>query len=308
MTDIEYYLVLFIAVIVICLVVDFFAKSSITTILGGAISSAISDTTASPEQIEGGRRSRSPRKDNLEETHIDPFGLSHKIRKTYDEYDDPELINKVNRKIIHTFDNVVIDGNNFLYRFREDVDKTTGTITTKEMISYMQRMVKLLHKHFPKKSLYFVFKDPETKDQEDDLMKHFKVKTIKQAHKKLFNDLTKGYPNVNFVIAYGEEKYRDDYAAIWLADVLPTDTILLSRDRYKDVGEMKSSSIKFKAYGKKTNKLNKILNKPFNYITKGSVKTALIGYSFDSNTQSGFYDKTVNQKSQASDVVYIFKM
>jgi hypothetical protein len=207
-----------------------------------------------------------------------------------------------------SFDNIVVDGNNFIHRMRDDLYNSRKSIGAKENLDYIRKAVKLLVKHFPEKNIYFVFKDPETENQEKDLIQEMKAKNVRDAHKKFFNPIAKEYPKVRFVIAYGDAKYRDDYAAIWLADTLPDDTILLSRDRYRDVQDMASAKLKFTTYGKRAAAINKIINKPFNFVTKGAVKAALVGYSFSKKRKSGFYDKDVNRKSLASDVVYIFKV
>jgi hypothetical protein len=244
-------------------------------------------------QVSGGNQHKynSNRPDNIEVS---------------DEYDDLNMLEEIDYEKIKTFDNIVIDGNNFIYRLKETL-KNNSKLDAKEYTSIIRKSVKLIDKHFPNKNVYFVFKDPETEKQEKDLLELFKVDKVRQAHKSMFNSLVKEYPKIRFVVAYGDEKYRDDYAAIWLADTLPDDTILLSRDRYKDVSQMASSNIKFKTYGKRATAIDKIINKPFNYITKGSVKSALIGYSFSKKRKSGFYDRRVSNRN-SSDVVYIFNL
>lgn len=259
--------------------------------------------------VGGGTKKLIDRPDNLEEPKVDPFGIRHKIvHKQYDEYDDAELLKELDPNMIKSFDNIVIDGSNFTHRMREDLFGSTKSISAKENLEYIRKAVILAVKHFPEKNIYFVFKDPETEFQEKDLINIMQAKNVRDAHKKFFNPLSKEFPKVRFVIAYGDAKYRDDYAAIWLADTLPDETILLSRDRYRDVQDMSSSKLKFVTYGKRANSINKIINKPFNFVTKGSVKASLVGYSFSKKRKSGFYDKDTNRKSLASDIVYIFKV
>ncbi len=249
------------------------------------------------------------RPDNIETKKEDPVKLCKKITKRYDEYDDESLLRELDPKMIKSFDNIVIDGTNFIYGYRECVNNITNKqMDAKEQLALIKKSVALLTKHFPAKNLYFVFKDPENEKQTEDLLKTLSVSTIKQAHKKFFNELAKEHPKARFVIAYGDARYRDDYAAIWLSDTLPDETILLSRDRFRDVSEMASASLKFKTYGKRASAIDKIINKPFNYVTKGAVKAALVGYSFSKKTKSGFYYKVVNKKSDASDTVYIIKI
>lgn len=290
--DIEKFLLLIIVIVALYIIIDFFASTPApAVVLGGAVG------------ILAGKH----RDDNLKHHPVDPHKLANKIKNNYDEYDDHELLTEADQKKYDSIDNIVIDGNNFIYRYREDVDRSNSQMGTSDFISYINKVVKLIVKHFPDKSLYFVFKDPETETQEKELKEHFKVDSVRKAHKKLFGDIAKQHPKARFVIAYGDAKYRDDYAAIWLADSLPDDTILLSRDRYKDVSKMESIKLKFVVYGKKAKFIDKIINKPFSFVTRGSVKSTLVGYSFDKKTKSGFYNKDVNKGSYASDCVYVFK-
>lgn len=236
-----------------------------------------------------------PREDNIEEI----------TGAKYDEYDDVDLLDEINPKFINTFNNIVIDGTNFLFKLR-DYEKHTNKMDTNEYVTYIEKTVKLVSEKFPDKNLYFVFKDSETKKQENNLLDLTGTSTSRKAHKQIFSDLYKSYPNCRFIVAYGDDKYRDDYAAIWLADILPNETILLSRDRYRDVNEMNCKKIKFVSYGKDSAKINKLINKPFNFVTRGSVKSTLVGFSFNKSKKTGFYNKRTNKKSEASDTVYIF--
>lgn len=210
---------------------------------------------------------------------------------------------------IKPFDNIVIDGNNFIHRYRQDVEKMQTNMTAAEHFDHIEKIVKLLSKHFPKKNLYFVFKDPETEKQAKDIINIMSAKNVKHAHKLFFNNLAKKYTNVRFIVAYGDAKYRDDYAAIWLADTLPDDTILLSRDRYRDANNMKGNKLVFLTYGKRASSINKIINKPFNYVSHGAAKAALVGYTFGDTfglSKSGFYHKRGHKQSDASQLVYVF--
>ncbi len=264
-----------------------------------------------PKKITGGDEPKATsRPDNLEVPIVDPFGKNHRIkRRHYDEYDDADHLVGIDHSAIKTFDNIVVDGYNFIHRFREDFyDAQRKYISVKETLAYITQSVKLLTKHFPDKNIYFVLKDPEKEQQVTELLNELEAKNVKEAHKKFFKTITDAFPKTRFVVAYGEEKYRDDYTAIWLADSLSESTILLSRDRYRDVQEMRSPKVKFAVYGKDAGKINKILNKPFSYVTKGAVNAALVGYSFTRKRKSGFYERTVNKKSNASDLVYIFNV
>ena len=309
--DIEDCLILIIFTILVYFLVLLVCESPEKAIVGGAILNtylepyveAVSEPKVAPST--GGKHDRP---DNIKVDTLDPKKLSKKINKQYDEYDDESLLRELDPKMIKSFDNIVVDGTNFIYKYRECVCGDCGSMDAKEQLNLIKKSVALLSKHFPTKNLYFVFKDPETEKQTADLLKTLSVDTVKQAHKKFFSGLSKEYPKSRFVLAYGDAKYRDDYAAIWLSDTLPDDTILLSRDRYRDVSDMASTSLKFKTYGKRASAIDKIINKPFNYVTRGAVKSALVGYSFSKKKKSGFYEKGVNKKSDASESVYIIKI
>lgn len=298
---------------IISLVFGLDTQTGIVTGAGLVLAAGMPTTDIAPRNIDGGREKNIPplvgRPDNLAELNINPFGKGHKIRhRQYDEYDDAELLKELDPTAMKSFDNIVVDGNNFIHRIRDDLYHSKKSVSAQENLDCIRKAVELLVKHFPEKNIYFVSKDPENEHQEKDLIQEMSAKNVRDAHKKFFNPITKKHPKVRFVIAYGEAKYRDDYAAIWLADTLPDDTILLSRDRYRDVQDMASAKLKFTTYGKRASAINKIINKPFNFVTKGAVKAALVGYSFSKKRKSGFYDKDVNRKSLASDLVYIFKV
>ena len=316
---IEQFLKFMILVIIIYLIVSgilwIFDSNSTnnTNIIGGVVSSGVLYGLKADDTKEGGAITNdTPIK--LMELDTKPVNnklgkkiskkISKKSHKHYDEYDDEKLLNDIIPEYDKTFDNIVIDGNNMIFQYAISKNKSPY-MDASEYINNIKGITELLNKHFSNKNLYYVFKDSETKKQANDLMAITKTNTVRLAHKKIFDDLYKKYPNTRFVVAYGDEKYRDDYAAIWLADTLPDDTILLSRDRYRDVSEMKSQKLKFTTYGKRASKINKIINKPFNFVTKGSVKSALIGYSFNLSKMSGFYQKNKNKKSAASETVYI---
>ncbi len=323
--ELEDCLIVIIAVIMLYLILSMVfnwdAPITYGTILGGTVlnglvpaNSVVSESGMSESDVFGGGdpqkiEKTKERPDNLEPIKIDPYTTSKKINrnKQYDEYDDNSLLKELDPDMIKSFDNIVIDGNNFIHRYHE-YTSIGKQFEIKERLAYIKKSVKLMVKHFPDKNLYFVFKDPENEHQERELLAELSEDTVKKAHKKFFNAIAAEHPKVRFVVASGDAKYRDDYAAIWLADTLPDDTILLSRDRYRDVAEMASAKLRFNTYGKRASAINKIINKPFNFVTKGAVKAALVGYSFDKKKNSGFYDRNINRKSAASDTVYIFKI
>lgn len=237
-----------------------------------------------------------------------PDNLEYKLLggKSYDEYDDADLLNEVDKNFLNKFENAVIDGNNFIYKLKE-ISKDKSTLSPDAYTKYLEKSIDLLIEVLGDKGIFIVLKDPENDKQLSDFLQYVGEKNIRSAHKKYFDNVFKKYPNIRFVVAYGEAKHRDDYAAIWVSDVL-TDTILLSRDRYRDVNQMSSSGIKIVVYGKGAAMLNKKINKPFTHVTKGVVKDNLIGYTFTKKRKPGFYEKTVNKKSEASDMVLMIRL
>ncbi len=242
---------------------------------------------------------------------INPFGTAQKKlggRISYDEYDDKNLLNAKDEEFIKSIDNVIIDGNNFIYKVHE-YEGNEGHPTVPEYFSLLEKIIGKLHDELPKKAILFVIKDPETETQTEKVKEYLKCKNIKTGYKKYLTNLLKKYPSVRIIVAYGDDKPRDDFAALWLSDQLGEKTILLSRDRYSDVTKTNKNveNVKFITYGKNANKYNKLLNKPFAYIDRSS-RVTLVGYSFSKKHNSAFYNKDVSKKSDASDYVFIVNM
>jgi hypothetical protein len=247
-----------------------------------------------------------PRKDNL---YVSPKDVNLSILtksggKTYDEYDDNDLLVELDTKYINSFENIVVDGNNFIYKLKDSLgDK--GPLTPIKYTQYLEQTIDILTNIVKDRGIFIVLKDPEGTNL-DDFLKFVGEKNIKSAYKKFFEEVFNKYPNVRFVVAFGKAKHRDDYAAILTSDIL-SDAILLSRDRYRDVSDMSSDGIKMIAYGKGSLALNKKLHKPFTYVTRGVVRNNLVGYTFSKKRKQGFYEKDVNKRSVASDVVLVIR-
>lgn len=230
-------------------------------------------------------------------------------KQTYDEYDDDNLLDKLIIDYSDNFDNVILDGNNFIYKLYEanKLPNEPKYPLPDKYISLIESSIHALNKAIPDKQIFFVFKDPETDTQLQYFLNITKTKNIKAAHKMYFSQLIEKHPNVHVLVAYGDDKYRDDFAAIWLAEVLGSTSILLSRDRYRDVDNMKRKKIKLVVYGNKAEKFNKLINLPYTQIDKLSVKCNLVGYAFKDKKKytSGFYQRNIHVKSPSSDVVLI---
>jgi hypothetical protein len=225
---------------------------------------------------------------------------------TYDEYDDKELLEDIDKNFIKNIDNVVIDGNNFIYRFFE-YEGNGGYITTEQYFEYVEKSIKLLNKLLPKKNIFFILKDPENETQRKKAQEYLSCEVLDAGYKNYFNKLLKKYVKVRVIMAYGNSKSRDDFAAIWLSDQLGEKTILLSRDRYADVHNTNETTgnVKFVTYGKQVVKYNALLNKSFAFIDRASVRISLVGYTFSKKHKTAFYVKKINKRSNASDHVFV---
>jgi hypothetical protein len=239
---------------------------------------------------------------------ITPYVRYGSSEKSYDEYDDKNLLNAKDEELINTVDNVIVDGNNLIYKVHE-YEGNEGHPTVKEYFDLLKKIIQKLYDELPGKAILFVIKDPETESQSTRVKEYLNCKTIKSGYKKHMSALVKKYPSVRIVVAYGKDKPRDDFAALWLSDQLGDKTILLSRDRYSDVTKTNRNvdKVEFITYGKNASKYNKILNKPFAHIDKSS-RTSLVGYSFSKKHKSAFYQKDINKKSEASDYVFLINM
>jgi len=307
-------LFLIIVIITIGLYLGFAPAAASAAVLGGVALAASSATPSPPEGFRNEYPTSIPvipaREDNLqEEPSLSVLGgrRAGKSKKYKgDEYDDGNLLGSFNSNVSKAFNSIVVDGTNFIYALYEyEKNKSASGVSSDEYLSYMKKSIKLLSKHFAGKDLYVVFKDPETEHQTAQLLQITGTSDIKSAHKKLFDPLLKGYEDLHIVVAYGDAKYRDDYAAIWLADVIGKDSILLSRDRYRDVSDMENIQLSFVVYGRRAEKLTKLFQLPFSSVSKSAVKANLVGYTFGKQKKSGFYNKDVKKES-SSDLVYVF--
>ena len=235
------------------------------------------------------------------------IGVTGSAEKTYDEYDDKALLNAKDEDFIKLIDNVIVDGNNLIYKINEY--NGGRHLTTEEYFNLLEIAVKKLYDELPGKAILMVLKDPETEVQLENTKTYLNCKNIRTGYKSYFAKLLKQYPSVRIIMAYGDAKPRDDFAALWLSDQLGEKTILLSRDRYSDARKTNQNveNIKFITYGKNAVKYNKLLNKPFAHVGNSS-RVNLVGYSFSKKHNTAFYQKNVNRKSIASDYVLIINM
>lgn len=295
-----------------------------SAILGGILGGSLGNQLDSTLNNTLNNPNISDRPDNLD-IQQSPFLMTKtggKISQGYDEYDDTDMLVEKNDSVLKDIDNIVIDGNNFIYALK-DYKTDKSMLSIEKYTKYIKDMLNIFTDLFPRKKLFVIMKDPETKIQLEEMHRYnnrgigkvdklsesrITYKQLQTICKIYFESILRDYPKVCFVVAYGTESYRDDYAAIWTADILDNGTnnsLLLSRDRYRDVSEMKTNDIRMVVYGKSAAMINKKINKPFTYVTKGAVKNNLTGYTFSKKQRSGFYEKLVGKKSQASDLVLV---
>ena len=214
------------------------------------ICALLGQSTCLPDNITGGAPhpldQRKPKYNNLE--------LSSSNRSTHmydDEYADPDLLIEHDAQYLDKVKNIVIDGNNFLYFFM-------GSDNNYE--KYLIAALDYCAENF-KQNVFFVIKD---------LKIDFNLKDYAKR-------------NLRIVVAQGEAKARDDYLTLHIAESLPGKTIILTRDRYRDIHNITASEpTSYKVYGKAHVKYNKMFDTGGNFATVGrwTVAQNIMGYAF----------------------------
>jgi len=217
----------------------------------------------------------------------------HDVSGGYDEYEDTSLLGEKSDK---TFDAIVIDGNNFIYALYK--------IHRKPRLSYSEACklaIDVTSNVFSNKPVFFVLKDAESSKQQATWLRDTDSKTLRAAYSQFYSALPS---NMHVVVAKGDDKYRDDFAAIWITDCLKN-AALISRDRYRDVSNMRPDEISFDIYGAKASHYKKIFNRKFPHIHESSVRKSLVGYYFNKLRNTGLYERRHNNAA-ASDLVFVF--
>jgi hypothetical protein len=222
----------------------------------------------------------------------------------YDSYEDVSQLDGEDPGYLKKIKNVVIDGNNLLYFLKECSGKSEGQ--PKSYMKHLEHAIGTASKTFTKKQVFFVMKDPSNDKQRIAAlsdMGHDATTDYKQAFRDYSEKILKKYPNVRIVIAYGNTKSRDDYACIYLAELLEK-SMLLTRDRFrdmKDTAATDSEGLSFKVYGKSHKKYEKMLSRnAMPIIGKWSIQDKLIGYA---RIKSG--DNVIYKTKQGRHVLFI---
>lgn len=233
-------------------------------------------------------------------------GAGRKGRRVdhYDEYDAADAIKEIDMDFV--YDNMIVDGNNFLHRLFQFENPNLKNPNTEQRFTYLEKSIELLYNEMPNRKIFFVMKDPDV--HEEDVMKYlvdYSGDSIRTKFKSYFTKLLSKYPTVRVVMAYGKAKSRDDFTCIHLANILGSNTILLSRDRYRDVTDIDADNTKVNivVYGKKAASWNKKFKKPFMYADKATVVDSLVGFTFSKDAITLMYKKHTSRKSAASDHV-----
>ena len=196
----------------------------------------------------------------------------------YDEYADPDLLIEHDANYLNNVKNIVIDGNNFLYYLM-------GSDNNYE--KYLIEALDYCSKNF-KQNVFFVIKD---------LKIDFNLKDY-------------AIDNLRIVVAQGEAKARDDYLVLHIAESLPGKTIILTRDRYRDIHNITASEpVSYTVYGKAHVKYNKMFDTNGNFATVGrwTVAAGLMGYASIPDKALGVWTRKQRNKATSTTVLNLQK-
>lgn len=209
----------------------------------------------------------------------------------YNVYEDITTLEELDKTFMKGIKNVVIDGNNFLYFLKEISKNKEG----KTYMKHLEHAIKKAAAIFPKKAVFFVMKDPNQDHQKRQALEDmgFDLDTdYKQAFREYSEKIVKKHPNVRIVVVYGDSKARDDFGAVYLAELLPK-SMLLSRDLYRDVDKTAGTDMNitsFITYGKTHKKIDSLLkSKAMPNIGKWSLADKLIGFARIKTGETAIY-------------------
>jgi hypothetical protein len=211
------------------------------------------------------------------------------VSERYDFYEDVTLLDGIDRDFSKSIKNVVVDGNNLLYYLKDLDKKSTGSY-----MKHLEHAIKVASGLFKKKAIFFVMKDPANDTQRNAALSDMGYETnvdYKQAFREYSEKILKKHPSVRIVIAYGDAKARDDYACIYLAELLDN-AALLTRDRYRDVQNTAGAEdLQFKVYGKAHKKFEKLMSRQaMPVIGNWSFRNKLVGYAaVENKSHAGLY-------------------
>jgi hypothetical protein len=210
---------------------------------------------------------------------------------------------RINTELIEKNKYIVVDSNNLIFHIKEHL-KDSKHLTTESYMNYMRLIVKLFHDKYPNHIIFHNMKDPNLDFQISELKKKSGCTTIKNSYKKTLEELLLPYKNTYIMIAYGENKSRDDFGVILLSSVLKNN-IIISRDRYKDVVQTNfdTKNVEFIIYGDDAEKYKKLIDMPFLHIDKGDVTHKLVGYRIVAGDKIVIFNKKINKNSLAGEYV-----
>lgn len=213
--------------------------------------------------------------------------------QNYDEYDDESLLDTVNPDATRTTKHIIVDGANFIHY--------NMGYENHSYLGHIRRTVEIFSKIFPHKNIWIALKDPPNKKK---ILEEIKSdKEYEAGFKEYANGFLKKYPKVRFVMGVGKDKARDDFTAIYLADLLGNEVKLITRDRYRDIQNISGSEpVKFNVFGKST-KLVLHRDDVIPNIGKWSFHGKLMGYVRINSPETEIWTRRVPKGSEASDLV-----
>ncbi len=211
---------------------------------------------------------------------------------SFDEYEDKGTYFKRLPSFAKEFTNVVVDGANFIHYIKpkNHYDHT----------EYVEKSIKLLRKKIPNKHIYFIVKDETHYNKESQ-------EAEKEKNEAKLRKLAKN-PFVHIMVSSGESKARDDYLAILMTELLGEKTILLTRDRYRDIQNISGSHTnEYKIFSKQEKKIRKMLNSiDDTTVGKWSFMKKNVGYTTNEEIQEGFWERRPYKNSDASERAFVF--
>ena len=194
-----------------------------------------------------------------------------------DEYADQTLLIEKQKNYMRDVKNIVIDGNNLLYYLMgSDRNYEKYLIAALEMCAEF------------KKPVFFVIKD-------------LKID---------FNLADYATRGLHIIVATGDAKARDDYLVLRIAEALKGKTIILTRDRYRDIHNITASEpTSFTVYGKKAAEYRKLFDTRGNFATVGrwTVAENVVGFANIPGQAPGIY-KRHKRNAATSSLVCVIKI
>jgi hypothetical protein len=212
---------------------------------------------------------------------------------SFDEYEDKASYIKKIPDFKKNIKNIVVDGANFIHYIKPK--------TQYNYDEYIEKSITLLKKKLPNKHIYFIMKNDtpgRNKNKYTDPKNPSHIKISKLAKN----------PFVHIIISNGDTKARDDYLAILMTELLGEKTILLSRDRYRDIQNISGSHTDdYQIFSKQEKKIKKMLKSVDDtMVGKWSFMEKNVGYTSNPELEEGFWERKPYKNSDASDKSFVF--